>query len=57
MSRDDDELIAQYLKGDVSAFERLHDRYAGRLFGFLASLGGGGDKFSPSPLGTNGDRR
>lgn len=40
----DDELIARYLSGDLGAFEALHDRYAGRLLGFMTSLGAAGDR-------------
>jgi len=40
MAPADDALIAEYLKGDLLAFERLYDRYASRLLGFVLSLGG-----------------
>jgi RNA polymerase sigma-70 factor (ECF subfamily) len=32
-------LIDQYLRGDVDAFERLYERYAARLLGFLKTHG------------------
>ena len=32
-----------YLEGDLSAFETIYDRYAGRLLGFVASLGANRD--------------
>ncbi len=35
----DDQLVHDYLAGDVNAFEQLHDRYARRLLGFLRALG------------------
>ncbi len=39
MREDNDALIAQYLKGNAAAFERLYDRHAPRLLDFLLSLG------------------
>jgi len=39
MRDDNDALIAQYLRGDANAFERLYDRHSPRLLGFLLSLG------------------
>ncbi len=40
MNRSDDELIEEYLQGDVESFGQLYDRYERRLFGFVLSLGG-----------------
>ncbi|HBF33982.1 TPA: hypothetical protein DDW35_05415 [Candidatus Sumerlaeota bacterium] len=39
MAPTDDRLIEQYLQGDVDAFERLYERYAARLLGFLKTRG------------------
>jgi RNA polymerase sigma factor (sigma-70 family) len=39
MDQSDDALIVRYLTGDVAAFEQLYHRYAGRLLGFLISMG------------------
>ena len=42
-TRTDDQLVQEYLGGDVAAFERLHDRYASRLLGFLRGMGADAD--------------
>jgi len=43
MRDSDDELISRYLQGNAAAFERLYERYAARLLGFLAATGIGRD--------------
>ena len=43
MPHDDDSLIASHLGGDGEAFERLYERHAPRLLGFLRSLGAPAD--------------
>lgn len=40
MNLSDDELIKEYLQGNVDSFGHLYDRYERRLFGFVLSLGG-----------------
>lgn len=36
----DDELVAAFLQGEADAFTHIFDRYEGRVFGFILSLGG-----------------
>ncbi len=43
MTQSDDELIQCYLSGQSDAFDALYQRYAGRLLGFVISLGASAD--------------
>ena len=43
MRDSDDDLISRYLQGNMAAFERLYERYAPRLLGFLIATGAGRD--------------
>jgi len=43
MRDSDDDLISRYLQGNMAAFERLYERYAPRLLGFLIATGSGRD--------------